>query len=178
MTFIGLYMYDQAKMEVARGERKVQRLQYQEKHLLPLDTSDLKISAPPTPDALLAENRQPLSATSATPGNRFPEAPRRRSSTFSSEYPPPPPPLDYSNWRISGGIHEMTPPITPRGTSPASVVAPLKNGVKPENVGRRRLSGSFHALGTKAMHGVPRGVKPPPGREFPPESIDEKASWE
>ena len=71
----------------------------------------------------------------------------------------------------------MTPPITPRGTSPAAVVAPLKNSVRPENMGRRRFSGSFHALETKGMNGVPKGIKSPTGRDLRRESIDEKASW-
>jgi len=169
-------MYDQAKMEVARGERKIQRLQYREKHLLPLDTSDLKMSAPTTPDPILAENPTAFSATSANPVNQFPKAPRRRSSSFAADYPQPPP-RDYSNWRIGGRIAEMTPPVTPRGTSPAVVVAPLKNSVKPENMGRRRFSGSFHALETKGLNGVPKGMKSPTGRDVRRESIDETASW-
>jgi hypothetical protein len=165
MTFIGLYMYDQAKMEVARGERKVQRLEYQEKHLLPLDTSDLKFSAPPTPDSFLA-SRPPLSATSATEKRSPDGPPRRRSSSFSEHLPPLA--RDYSNWHM-GGIQEMTPPITPRGTSPVPA-APVKSGVRPENMGRRRYSGSAHTL--KGFNGMLNGKKSP-GRELPPDSIDE-----
>jgi hypothetical protein len=162
-------MYDQAKLDVSRIERKVQRLEYQEKHILPLDMSDLKMSAPPTPDPFVLANRAPLSATSATQ-SRF-DGSRRRSSSFSEHPPPPPPPREYSNWHM-GGIQEMTPPVTPRGTSPAP--APVKTAVGPENMGRRRYSGSGHMLGGKGMNGVIKS----PGREFPPGSIDGKASWE
>jgi len=108
-------MYDRAKLEVARGERKVQKLEFgiKDKHLLPLDTSDLKLSGPPTPDPF---NTQPLSAASAT--ETMDDFPRRRSSSFSEMRQSAA--STYGGWGL-GSIQEMTPPITPRAMSPPPV---------------------------------------------------------
>jgi hypothetical protein len=109
-------MYDRAKVEVARGERKVQKMEFgiNEKHLLPLDTSDLKLSSPPTPEPF---GIQPLSASSATE-TMMAELPRRRSSSFSELRPPAP--QTYGGWGL-GSIQEMTPPVTPKTISPPPV---------------------------------------------------------
>src|SRR5271170_3081622 len=112
MTFMGLYMYDRAKLEVARGERKVQRIEFKEKHLLPLDTSDLKLSAPPTPDPFAT---LPLLSTTSATNISFEDAPRRRSSSFTEQQRPREP--FNTSWNL-GNIREMTPPITPRGSPP------------------------------------------------------------
>lgn len=171
MTFAGLYMYDRAKAEVARGERKVDRMEYKEKHLLPLDTSDLKLSAPPTPDPY-GRVVTPVSATSTTEKN---DPARRRSSSITGI---PPPPLN-PNWNL-GSIQEMTPPITPRNVSPQGVNRPENRGPA-QNGHRRRYSGSTHNLG--AGRGVVNGVHlgnhdVVEKMDFHPEAIEEKASWE
>lgn len=119
MTFVGLYMYDRTKMEVARGERKVQRIEFKEKHLLPLDTSDLKLSAPPTPQPSFS-TLPPLSATSAT---EYDEPPRRRSSSFT-ELQRPVINGPQGPWAL-GMIKEMTPPVTP----PLGPVRSEKGGI-------------------------------------------------
>lgn len=163
-------MYDQAKMEVARGELKVERIEYKEKHLLPLNTSDLKISAPPMPDPF---PMAPLSATSATEKNVFDEPPRRRSSSFTEKERPLPPQL-HANWNLRT-IREMTPPVTPRRTSP--VQPGRENKERLPNGQRRKYSGSTHALQSKGVNGIQRGIQAL-RIELPPEGIDEKASWE
>jgi hypothetical protein len=163
MTFVGLYMYDCAKAELSRGERKVQRIEYKETNLLPLDTSDLKLSSPPTPDLFI----QPLSATSAT-APPF-EEPRRRSGSFSEQMP-----MQYNpNWHL-GSIREMTPPITPRVMSPLSVEAGLQENKGQIQGHRRRYSGSTFGVGVNGNE----TRKAIGGQESHPEEIEEKASWE
>jgi len=140
MTFIGLYMYDRAKLEVARGERKVQKLEFNisEKHLLPLDTSDLKISAPPTPEPF-SLTAKPLSATSATE-TVIDELPRRRSSSFSEVRGSPGVAGAHGGWGL-GSIQEITPPITPRVMSPPPMSAKVHRvESKFANGHRRRYS--------------------------------------
>ena len=163
-------MYDRAKMEVSRGERKVQRMEFKEKHLLPLDTSDLKLSALQTTDPF---SMNPLSATSATE-HHFREPPRRRSSSVTER-----PLVLHSNWNL-GGIMEMTPPLTPRRTSPVLQPPPPRS----ENRGvvvpkgrqqKRRYSGSSHVLGQ--VNEFQKGVRSPK-TEYPHKGIEEKASWE
>lgn len=177
MTFIGLYMYDRAKIEVARGERKVDRIEYKESHLLPLDTSDLKISAPPTPDPF--EHRTPLSATSATEMTMRDEAPRRRSSSLTDQQRPPLPPFN-QNWGL-GSIQEITPPVTPRVGSPQPSRPPRQEKMGAQSGHRRRYSGSVHAIppARGGVNGVRKAVN---GRlEEANDSmseIEEKASWE
>jgi hypothetical protein len=163
MTFVGLYMYDCAKAELSRGERKVQRIEYKETHLLPLDTSDLKLSSPPTPDLFI----QPLSATSAT-APPF-EEPRRRSGSFSEQMP-----VQYSpNWHLRS-IREMTPPITPRVMSPRPVEAESHENNGQIQGHRRKYSGSTFGVGVIG-NGTRKGMG---GQEFHAEEIEEKASWE
>jgi hypothetical protein len=149
-------MYDQAKMEVARGERQVQRMEFKEKHLLPLDTSDLKISAPPTPTPI---SKQPISSSSATEKNIDFGPPRRRSSSFTERERTllPPPPL-HANWNL-GSITEMTPPLTP----PHDSLVQPKSG-RPQNSGavrnghRRVSSANVYGLQGKAMDGIQKGL--------------------
>jgi solute carrier family 35, member E1 len=171
MTFVGLYMYDQAKLEVARGERKVERIEYKEKHLLPLDISDLKLSAPPTPDPFFMA---PLSATSATEKKGFGEPPRRRSSSFTEKDRPLLTPL-HPNWNL-GSIREMTPPISPRGTSPAQLNGThSENKMSIPNGHKRRYSGSSHVLqGNRGMNGIQNGIQSP--RTERSRGIDGKAN--
>jgi hypothetical protein len=156
MTFMGLYMYDRAKIEVARGERKVDRIEYKESHLLPLDTSDLKISAPPTPDPF--GDRPSISATSATETTMRDEIPRRRSSSLTEQQRPP---LPFNpNWAL-GSIQEMTPPVTPRVISPQPAKPPRQeNRVGVQSGHRRRYSGSVHAIppARGGMNGVRKGT--------------------
>ena len=153
-------MYRRAKIEVARGERRVQRLEFKEKHLLPLDVSDLKLSVPPSP---VPVSIQPLSTTSATE-KRFEEPPRRQSSSFTEQ-----PVMLHSNL---GSIKE-TLPGTPSGMSPLFPPPPKRS----ENKGfvvshgrqhRRRYSGSVHVLGPVLS----------PRTEYSPEGIEKKTSWE
>jgi len=169
MTFVGLYMYDRAKMEVARGERKVQRIEFKEKHLLPLDTSDLKLSAPPTPNPFFTM-MPPLSATSAT---EYDEPPRRRSSSFT-ELQRPTVNGPQGNWAL-GMIKEMTPPVTP----PLSSVHSEKGGGYIANGSRRRYSGSVHAIGANGMF-VGGGKIGVVGEklQYRSEGVEEKARWE
>jgi hypothetical protein len=171
MTFAGLYMYDRAKAEVARGERKVQRIEFKEKHLLPLDTSDLKLSAPPTPDPL--GRVTPVSATSTTEKN---ESARRRSSSITGL----PPSTLNPNWNL-GSIQEMTPPITPRNISPQGGKNRSENRSPLLNGHRRRYSGSVHNLGsgrgtTNGVHQASHDMVEK--MDYHPEGVEEKASWE
>jgi hypothetical protein len=171
MTFAGLYMYDRAKLDVARGERKVQRKEYKENHLLPLNTSDLKYSAPPTPDPFL--NDHPLSATSAT-APQFPGEPRRRSSSFDQARPLPQNGVPQNgNWNL-GIIKEMTPPVTPRVISPLS---PGKQLLGQERGAghRRRYSGSS---GTTAVNGTRKEGDRSHSADSHLVEIEEKASYE
>ena len=154
-------MYDRAKMEVARGERKVQRIDFKEKHLLPLNTSDIKLSTPPTHDpfSIIA----PLSATSAT---EYEEPPRRRSSSFT-ELQRPQLNGPQGGWAL-GMIKEMTPPVTP----PLGQVR-SENGGYILNGSRRRYSGSVH-VGVNGMLGGGRMAE----KQYRAEGAEEKASWE
>jgi hypothetical protein len=166
MTFVGLYMYDRAKMEVARGERKVQRIEFKEKHLLPLDTSDIKLSAPPTPTPFNF-TIPPLSATSAT---EYDEPPRRRSSSFTDLQRPQLNGGAQGNWGL-GMIKEMTPPVTP----PLGPVRSEKGGKYiPNGSHRRRYSGSVHGIGVNGMLGGGKVVE----KQYRPEGVEDKASWE
>jgi hypothetical protein len=165
-------MYDRAKSEVARGERKVQKLEFKEKHLLPLDTSDLKLSSPSTPD--LFPNLKPLSATSATE-NPFDEPPRRRSSSFTEQRPTQ---QFNGNWNLES-IKEMTPPVTPQSPN----FSRFENRASIPNGHRPRFSGSTNSIGGNkvVVNGLPKGSRSPgrsPGIEFRQEEIEEKASWE
>jgi hypothetical protein len=171
-------MYDRAKVEVARGERKVDRIEYKESHLLPLDTSDLKISAPPTPDPF--DHEPPLSATSATETTMRDDAPRRRSSSLTDQQRPPVMPFN-PNWGL-GSIQEMTPPVTPRIVSPQPSRPPRQeNKIGVQSGHRRRYSGSVHTIppARGGMNGVRKGVN---GRleetDDSMSGIEEKASWE
>lgn len=170
MTFAGLYLYDRAKMEVARGERKVQRIEFKEKHLLPLDTSDLKRSTLSTPADPFSMS--PLSATSATE-KYFREPPRRRSTSVTER-----PIMLHVNWNM-GDIMQLTPPITPRRTSPVLQPPPRsenKGVVMPKSrQQKRRYSGSFHVL--EQVNEFQNAVKSP-RTQYPPEGMQEKASWE
>ena len=171
MTFLGLYMYDRAKTDVARGERKVQRIEYREKHLLPLDTSDLKLSAPPTPDPF--GHVTPLSATSATENGDFT---RRRSLSITDHLLPAPNP----NWNL-GSIQEMTPPITPRDISPHGDKVRQEKRGSVQNGHRRRYSGSVHNFGSGrgTTNGTHKGNHELIEKmDSHVEGIDEKASWE
>ena len=163
MTFVGLYLYDQAKLDVARGERQVQRIEFKEKHILPLNTSDLKLSAPPTPNPF-SSNIPPLSATSAT---EYDEPPRRRSSSFT-EMQRPQLNVPQGKWAL-GMIKEMTPP----GTPPPGSMRP-ENGEYIPNGSRRRYSGSAHAIGVNGILGNSKMVE----KQYRPESVEDRASWE
>ena len=163
-------MYDRAKVEVARGERKVERIEYKERHLLPLDISDLTLSAPPTPEPF---SMKPLTATTATE-KHFEDPPRRLSSSLTER-----PVLLHANWNL-GGVNEMTPPVTPRRLSPVPRPPPTRS----ENKGvivpkgqqqKRRYSGSSHVLGQ--VNEIQKGVRPP-RTEYPLDGMEEKASWE
>ena len=125
MTFLGLYMYDRAKMEVARGERRVDRLEFKEKHLLPLDTSDLSL--------LPHKNTGSTSAT-----EKSEEFPRRRSSSLSDTRVSN---VSYHS-RGLGSILEANPTVTPNVMSPPPVAAKvLRNEkVSVQNGHRRRYS--------------------------------------
>jgi len=129
-------MYDRAKLEVARGERKVQKVEFgiKDRHLLPLDTSDLKLSSPPTPEPF---GMKPLSATSAT-DTAVDDLPRRRSSSFSEIRSTQSNP--YAGWGL-GSIQEMmTPPVTPRVVSPPSIMGKAHRQEVNANGHRRRYS--------------------------------------
>lgn len=175
MTFIGLYMYDRAKDDVARGERKVQRIEFKEKNLLPLRTSDLKFPAPSTLGPSVVKS--PLSATSATE-KVFEEPPRRRSSSFSDQ-PRPSLSSTQSGWNL-GSIREMTtPPSSPRNI-PYSLNINTKF-TRPDNRPRvlrghqRRYSGSTHLLGPSIIvaNGLQEGGLSP-GIEHHPDEFREK----
>jgi hypothetical protein len=180
MTFAGLYMYDRAKMEVARGERKVQRIEYKEKHLLPLDTSDLTSrSQSTTPDLYHVESHNPhISATSATEIT-FSDAPRRRSLSFNDPLPLPLPQnggWGQHGWGL-GNISEMTPPVTPRTMTPQPYDG--NAGFLAATGGRRRYSGSsFGVVEGKLVNGSHKSYGEKEGGEFDQIGIEEKASWE
>lgn len=151
-------MYDRAKMDVARGERKVERIEYKEKHLLPLDTSDLRLSEIPTQDPFSAKISPMTSATE----KHFREPPRRRSWSISER-----PVILHPNWNL-GGIMEMTPPVTPRGTPPDFQPPPPPPPPRSENRGvivpkgrqqKRRYSGSSHVL--EQVNGTQKLVRSP-----------------
>jgi len=145
-------MYDHAKLEVARGERKVQRIEAKEKHLLPLNTSDLKSSS----GVRTSSDIQPLSASSAT--EKFDGPPRRRSLSNADRAPQ----NSYINHKLEG-VKES--PQGPQDALPLN----LKSGNKMRmpNGHWRRSSFGIHADERK-MNGV---------YEFQ-DGIEEKASWE
>jgi len=134
MTFVGLYMYDRAKMDVARGERKVDKIEsqtYQEKHLLPLTTTDIKLSAPPTPD--LASYMQSFSATSGAEADS--QVGRRLSSEQTHGSPA------FPNFSL-GSIKD-----SPFGVQLGQPKFGKENGVPLVNGHtRRKYSGSFHGM--------------------------------
>lgn len=170
MTFVGLYMYDRAKAEVARGERRVERIEFKESHLLPLDASDLDLSAPPTPDPF--GRVTPVSATSTTEKN---DSARRRSFSITGLPPPVNP-----NWNL-GSVQEMTPPITPRSISPQKGNNRSENRAPVQSGHRRRYSGSVHNLGngrgtTNGVHAANHDLVEK--MDYHPEEIESKASWE
>jgi hypothetical protein len=180
MTFVGLYMYDRAKEDVARGERKVERIEFKEKNLLPLITSDLKISAPPTPDPFF--DKMPVSAVSATSATEtaFDEPPRRRSLSISDQTRPQLP-TSHSVWNL-GSIMEMTTPPTSPQNMPfsQSVSTKFTRGQHQTNVPkghRRRYSGSTHVLGPSPIDADgPHGGISPQGINYR-SSIEEKSGW-
>jgi hypothetical protein len=159
-------MYDCAKAEVARGERKVDRIEYKEKHLLPLDMSDIKISAPPTPDPFVKES---LSATSATAQSL--DYTRRRSSslTFEQQHPP---------FIANRNLHSVKEDYSVPPTTTLSLER-QENNQSPGNH-RRRYSGSTFAIGVTrgVVNGTRKKGERSPGIEPHPEEIEEKASWE
>jgi hypothetical protein len=105
MAFVGLYMYDHAKVDIARGERKVDRIEYKEKNLLPLAPSDL--------------TSEVSSAATLVPADtKLEDFPRRRSSSLSDSKTT----LGTRSWGLDI-IKEMTPPVTPRVMSPPPAAA-------------------------------------------------------
>lgn len=151
-------------MDVARGERKVERIEFKEKHLLPLDTSDLRLSELPTQDPFSTKTSPATSATE----KHFREPPRRRSLSISER-----PVMLHPNWNLEG-IMEMTPPVTPKGTSPVLQPPPPQS----ENIGvivpkqKRRYSGSSHVL--EQVNGIQKVVR----SSRTPEGFKRKVSWE
>ena len=160
-------MYDRSKADVARGERKVQKIEFKEKHLLPLDTSDLKISAPPSPNQF--QYTKPLSATSTT-DKLFDAPPRRRSSSFNEQQQAPQ--QTAPNWRL-GNIKETSPPPTPRNQSPPQ----FENGNGVQNGNRRRDGHNVGVPTRLLLNGIKRAGYLPV-RETLRNDIAEKGSWD
>lgn len=118
MTFVGLWLYNKAKSDVDKGERKRGQVEKRAEMFLPTSLEDVRNETPPPPGAGLPNNGQAMFSPTYSPSlgyaqakgvEEIPLARNRQSSTGGhGAFPPPPPPSHSSAIPIGAGASQGT----------------------------------------------------------------------
>ncbi|KAJ7140262.1 triose-phosphate transporter family-domain-containing protein [Mycena crocata] len=113
LTFTGLYMYNNAKSDVERGEKQMRRVEAARDFALPTTKEDARVMTGG------ADSPLPSAETTGTAGVSVVYGRPRAPSSSGPHHPPPPPSLSHPHLHNTHPQH--VPPLTIRVTAPPPV---------------------------------------------------------